>query len=205
MALSAVLASVVASLGVVVDARAADQATPDKDLQSAKDAFESAQVAFVRGEYPDAAEKFLAAYQQKPFAAFLFNVAVSYEKAKQLEKAKLYFEKYLEQDPNATDAAQVKLRLDGSTSCWRRRRRPRRAAAGDPAGDPARGRGAPGGCPPGRDAARGRAPGGDTPDGDPARRTARRAAAGHAGAPRDRHQRAGGHRLEAAGGDDLSQ
>jgi len=102
----------VASLVVVADARAADQATPDKDLQSAKDAFESAQVAFVRGDYPDAAEKFLAAYQQKPFAAFLFNVAVSYEKAKQLEKAKLYFEKYLEKDPNATDAAQVKLRLD---------------------------------------------------------------------------------------------
>src|SRR6185436_14391645 len=47
-----------------------------------------------------------------PFSAFLFNVAVSYEKAKQLEKAKLYFEKYLEKDPNASDAAQVKLRLD---------------------------------------------------------------------------------------------
>jgi hypothetical protein len=112
VALSAVFASLVASLVVVADARAADQATPDKDLQSAKDAFESAQVAFVRGDYADAAEKFLAAYQQKPFAAFLFNVAVSYEKAKQLEKAKIYFEKYLEKDPNATDAAQVKLRLD---------------------------------------------------------------------------------------------
>ncbi len=102
----------VASLAFGITARAADQATPDKDLQGAKDAFESAQIAFVRGEYEPAAEKFLAAYQQKPFAAFLFNVAVSYEKAKQLEKAKLYFEKYLEKDPNASDAAQVKLRLD---------------------------------------------------------------------------------------------
>jgi hypothetical protein len=111
LSVSVVLFALVAPLAVG-DAQAADQATPDKDLQSAKDAFEAAQLAFVRGDYPDAAEKFLAAYQQKPFAAFLFNVAVSYEKAKQLEKAKLYFEKYLEKEPNASDAAQVKLRLD---------------------------------------------------------------------------------------------
>ena len=56
--------------------------------------------------------KFLEAYNKKPFPAFLFNVAVSYEKAKQLDKAKEYFERYLHDDPNASDAAQVRLRLD---------------------------------------------------------------------------------------------
>jgi hypothetical protein len=91
---------------------AAGEEAPDQGLAAAKESFEAAQAAFVRGDYPAAAEKFLAAYEQKPFAAFLFNVAVSYEKAKQLEKAKQYFERYLEKDPNASDAAQVKLRLD---------------------------------------------------------------------------------------------
>src|SRR5262245_15800360 len=91
---------------------AAEETTPDKSLGAAKEAFESAQQAFVRGEYPLAAERFLSAYEHKPYPAFLFNVAVSYEKAKQLEKAKQYFTTYLEKDPNANDAAQVKLRLD---------------------------------------------------------------------------------------------
>src|SRR5688572_6889314 len=93
-------------------APAADESTPDKALTAAKESFEAAQSAFVRGEYAVAAEKFLSAYEQKSYPAFLFNVAVSFEKAKQLEKAKQYFERYLEKDPNASDAAQVKLRLE---------------------------------------------------------------------------------------------
>jgi hypothetical protein len=110
------LFGVAASLGMAAAARAgtdaAPDATPDKGLTEAKDAFEAAQNAFVRGEYDKAAARFLEAYEKKPYPAFLFNVAVSYEKAKLLEKAKEYFEKYLTVDPNASDAAQVKLRLD---------------------------------------------------------------------------------------------
>jgi hypothetical protein len=97
---------------LAVAAPTAEETTPDKSLGSAKEAFESAQNAFVRGEYAVAAERFLTAYEHKRYPAFLFNVAVSFEKAKQLEKAKQYFTKYLEQDANANDAAQVKLRLD---------------------------------------------------------------------------------------------
>jgi PEGA domain len=110
------LLGVAASLGMARVARAGTDATadatPDKGLTEAKDAFEAAQNAFVRGEYDKAAARFLEAYEKKPYPAFLFNVAVSYEKAKLLEKAKEYFEKYLKVDPNASDAAQVKLRLD---------------------------------------------------------------------------------------------
>jgi hypothetical protein len=110
------LLGVAASLGMAAGARAGtdatSDATPDKGLTEAKDAFEAAQNAFVRGEYDKAAARFLEAYEKKPYPAFLFNVAVSYEKAKLLEKAQTYFEKYLQVDPNATDAAQVKLRLD---------------------------------------------------------------------------------------------
>src|SRR5437763_8927773 len=112
------LAPVLVAAFVLVAARtaaaagAAEESTPDKSLGTAKEAFESAQSAFVRGEYLVAAERFLSAYEHKPYPAFLFNVAVSYEKARQLEKARDYFTKYLDKDPNASDAAQVKLRLD---------------------------------------------------------------------------------------------
>ncbi|HVZ87968.1 MAG TPA: PEGA domain-containing protein [Polyangia bacterium] len=109
---AATLLVIVASSGIAGSVRAADEATPDRALTEAKDDFESAQTLFVRGEYDDAAAKFLEAYNKKPFPAFLFNVAVSYEKAKKLDKAKEYFERYLREDPNASDAAQVKLRLD---------------------------------------------------------------------------------------------
>jgi hypothetical protein len=95
-----------------VAAAPAEESTPDKSLGAAKEAFESAQNAFVRGEYAVAAERFLSAYEHKRYPAFLFNVAVSFEKAKQLEKAKQYFTKYLEEDAGASDAAQVKLRLE---------------------------------------------------------------------------------------------
>jgi tetratricopeptide (TPR) repeat protein len=109
---AALLLAAAVFLGIGAAARAADEATPDTALNEAKEDFETAQTFFVRGEYDAAAAKFLEAYNKKPYPAFLFNVAVSYEKGKQLEKAKTYFEKYLQDDPNASDAAQVRLRLD---------------------------------------------------------------------------------------------
>jgi tetratricopeptide (TPR) repeat protein len=100
-------------VGASAQVRAADEAGPtDKDLAAAKEAFEAAQNAFVRGEFDAAADKFLTAYDKKPYPAFLFNAAVSYEKAKRFDKAKQYFERYLGNDPNASDAAQVKLRIE---------------------------------------------------------------------------------------------
>jgi len=85
--------------------------TPDRDLQLAKDEFETAQTLFVREQFDDAAARFLTAYTRKTFPAFLFNAAVSYEKAKKLEKAQEFFEKYLEQDPKASDAESVRSRI----------------------------------------------------------------------------------------------
>jgi hypothetical protein len=107
------------ALGLVVvlatpRANAADPA-PDKDLQLAKESFEAAQTAFVREEYEKAADKFLGAFGHKPFPAFLFNAAVAFEKAKRLDQAKEYFERYLAMDAGANDAAQVKARIDALT------------------------------------------------------------------------------------------
>jgi hypothetical protein len=113
LALTATLATAVFSPRArAAEGGAAGESTPDRELLSAKDDFEAAQTLFLKEQYEPAALKFLSAFGKKPFPAFLFNAAVAYEKAKQLEKAEQYFERYLEKDPGATDAAQVKARID---------------------------------------------------------------------------------------------
>ena len=82
-------------------------------LVAAKADFEEAQTLYIREAYNDAAAKFLAAYDKKPFGAFLFNAAVAFEKAKKYEQAMQFFEKYLEKDPDAKDAKEVRERIDG--------------------------------------------------------------------------------------------
>jgi hypothetical protein len=101
--------------GVARAAAAVEEPAPDKELQLAKESFEAAQTAFVREEWEKAADKFLSAFEHKPFPAFLFNAAVAFEKAKRLDQAKEYFERYLEKDGGASDAAQVKARIEALT------------------------------------------------------------------------------------------
>src|SRR3954451_20108588 len=88
-------------------------APPDAALQSAKAEFEEGQTLYLQEKYDDAAAKFLAAYERKPFGAFLFNAAVSYEKANKIPEAIAFFEKYLQAEPNAKDAMDVSTRLEG--------------------------------------------------------------------------------------------
>ncbi len=90
----------------------ADEPAPDADLQAAKAAFETAQTLFIKEQFDEAAGHFLGAYARKPFPAFLFNAAVSYEKARKLDKASEFFQKYLDQDSMASDAATVKVRIE---------------------------------------------------------------------------------------------
>jgi tetratricopeptide (TPR) repeat protein len=103
-----------ATLGAA-PALAEEAAAPDQELKAAKESFEAAQASFVREEYEKAADQFLNAFEHKPFSAFLFNAAVAFEKAKRLDQAKEYFERYLAIDPGASDAAQVKARIDALT------------------------------------------------------------------------------------------
>ena len=66
----------------------------------------------MRELWDDAAAKFLSAYEKKPFSSFLFNAAVAYEKAKKLDRAVDMFQRYLDKDPQARDAAEVKTRIE---------------------------------------------------------------------------------------------
>jgi hypothetical protein len=93
-------------------ARAEEQAAPDPDLQAAKAQFEEAQILYLRELWDDAAAKFLSAYDKKPFSSFLFNAAVAFEKAKKLDRALDMFQRYLDKDPQARDAAEVKTRIE---------------------------------------------------------------------------------------------
>jgi len=97
---------------VVAPPVAGGEAAPDADLQAAKAEFETAQTLFIRDQYDQAAAHFLDAFARKPFSAFLFNAAVSYEKAQKLEKAAEFFQKYLDREPGAPDAASVKTRIE---------------------------------------------------------------------------------------------
>ena len=90
----------------------AQQSSSDVALQEAKGAFEEAQTLYTKDQFEEAAAKFLAAYDKKPFSSFLFNAAVAYEKALQYQKAIDSFQKYIEVDAEARDAAEVKVRLE---------------------------------------------------------------------------------------------
>ena len=82
-------------------------------LVAAKADFEEAQTLYISEAFNDAAAKFLSAYDKKPFGAFMFNAAVAFEKAKKYEQAIQFFEKYLEKEPEAKDAKEVKERIEG--------------------------------------------------------------------------------------------
>ena len=146
---------------VNIAAAAEDTTTPDRALIAAKESFEAAQTLFVKEQFDPAAAKFLEAFDQKPYPAFLFNAAVSYEKAKHLDMAQQYFERYLEKDPGASDAAQVKARIETLKAL--------QAPPPPPTTPPAAP--APDGTPapvPGAPPAPGAAPGAPPPDGQPA-------------------------------------
>ena len=87
-------------------------AVSDPLLQEAKAAFEEAQTLYTKDQFEDAASKFMVAFEKKPFGSFLFNAAVAYEKAKQYQKAIDSFQRYLEVEPQARDAAEVKGRIE---------------------------------------------------------------------------------------------
>jgi tetratricopeptide (TPR) repeat protein len=97
-------------------ASAQKSAASDPALQEAKAAFEEAQTLYTKEQFEDAAGKFMVAFEKKPFSSFLFNAAVAYEKALQYPKAVDAFQRYLELDPQARDAAEVKTRIESLKS-----------------------------------------------------------------------------------------
>jgi tetratricopeptide (TPR) repeat protein len=110
----AVLATQTASAQEQTAAHAAPPTSGPSDpaLQEAKAAFEEAQTLYTKEQFEEAASKFMVAFDKKPFSSFLFNAAVAYEKALQYQKAIDAFQQYLEREPQAGDAVEVKTRIE---------------------------------------------------------------------------------------------
>ncbi|MCK5796600.1 MAG: PEGA domain-containing protein [Deltaproteobacteria bacterium] len=83
----------------------------DAATQNAKRHFDVGQALYLQGKFSAAAESFVKAYAAKSFPAFLFNVAVAYEKNKDFAKALKYYEKFLIANPHSSDAGLVKKRI----------------------------------------------------------------------------------------------
>jgi hypothetical protein len=92
--------------------------------QSTKEAaehFERGEKAQAEGRYRDAISSYLQAFAFAPHPNSLFNVAVCYEKLGEWRSAAEYYEKYLDLDKSASDAAIVRGKINAL-----------RAKAGDP-------------------------------------------------------------------------
>ncbi len=104
----ALLALGPASASAQANAEASEQAS----LQTARGHMERGQELYSAGRYLEAAEAFLAAYDARPFSAFLFNAGVAFERYGDARKAVRSYRRYLEREPHATDAADVRAKID---------------------------------------------------------------------------------------------
>ncbi len=84
----------------------------DETLNRAREAFDKGQALYEQEKFDEAAEQFATAYEARPFPAFLYNAGASFAKARNYEKAIEYFEKYLVENPNADDKADVQKRIE---------------------------------------------------------------------------------------------
>ncbi len=89
-------------------------AAQNAQWDAAKAAFDQAQVAYLGGNYDDAAAGFKKAYEARAMSQFLFNIGAAYHmKGKKTsdpasyQLAVDYYKKYVAEDPKADDAPQV--------------------------------------------------------------------------------------------------
>jgi hypothetical protein len=87
-------------------------ATVSNPLEVAREHMERGQGLYGAGRFIESAEEFLRAYEAQPFAAFLFNAGVSYEKVGDPGRAADYFARYLSADPQAEDGRKVEQRIE---------------------------------------------------------------------------------------------
>jgi hypothetical protein len=93
-------------LGLVNRVSAADE--PDADV---KMHFDDGTKAFSLGEFDRAAVEFRAAYQLRPDANFLYNIAQSYRLGNAPSKALFFYRSYLHNAPNAPNREEVEDRI----------------------------------------------------------------------------------------------
>jgi tetratricopeptide (TPR) repeat protein len=96
---------------IVAPAMAPTQAHAAEDEAQGRRWFKRGQDLFVEGRYLEAAQAFETGYAAAPRTAFLLNIAHSYRRAGDLEKAKTYYQKLLELEPNNPQRADVEANI----------------------------------------------------------------------------------------------
>lgn len=101
------------------------QKTP---IEEAREHMERGQALYGANRYIEAAEEFLRAYEAQPFSAFLYNAGVAYEKVDDPGRAADYFARFLQTDPQASNAAKLHARIERLRGVARARAAERAAA-----------------------------------------------------------------------------
>jgi hypothetical protein len=83
-----------------------------RPMEVAREHMDRGQALFGAGRYIESAEEFLRAYSAQPFAAFLFNAGVSYEKNDDPGRAADFFDRFLQADPQVGGAAKLRARVE---------------------------------------------------------------------------------------------
>lgn len=93
--------------------RASAQQPPAADsMEAAREHMERGQELFTSSRFIEAAEEFQLAYEAQAFSAFLFNAGVAYERHGDPARAADFFARYLDRDPDAGDAREVRVRIE---------------------------------------------------------------------------------------------
>jgi tetratricopeptide (TPR) repeat protein len=114
------------------EADAAAQAAEDAALEEARKVFREGNAHYAAGRYDLAAERFLRAYQLSARPELLFNLANTYERKGQYEKAAEYLRLYLASD-KVHDLVSVRERLKRLELAIVRQREEERESAAEPA------------------------------------------------------------------------
>ncbi len=100
------------ALGLAMGARRAD--AQSAEWARAKAAFDQAQAAYLGARYDEAIDSFKRAYEAKSSPLFLYNIGAAFQmkgkksaSADDLDQAITYYKRYLAEDPQATDKAEV--------------------------------------------------------------------------------------------------
>jgi hypothetical protein len=105
------------------------RATTINPMEVAREHMERGQTLYGAGRFIESAEEFLRAYEAQPFAAFLYNAGVGYEKVDDPGRAADYFSRYLQADPQAQNASKLGQRIERLRGLARTREQESAAAA----------------------------------------------------------------------------
>jgi hypothetical protein len=105
--------SVVLVVAGSATARAGDpgRVSPAKRTLLSRAHYEAGLARFNAGNFEEAVREFELGYQLRALPLFLFNIAQAARRAGQLQKALDHYERYLQEQPAASERAEVELRI----------------------------------------------------------------------------------------------